>query len=86
MGDYMKKLSAISIAFTYVGTLVGAGFASGQELKKYFVDFGVYGIVGLILASFLFFYLGKKIMILCKENNIGPDDKLLNFLSNKFVS
>lgn len=78
----MKKFSAISIAFTYVGTLVGAGFASGQELKKYFADFGVYGMIGLVFASFLFFYLGKKIMILCKNNDVDTYDKLLKLLSN----
>lgn len=78
----MKKLSALAIAFTYVGTLVGAGFASGQELKKYFADFGVYGVIGLGLSSFLFFYLGKKIMILCKDNDADTYDKLLKILSN----
>lgn len=82
----MKKISAMSVAFTYVGTLVGAGFASGQELKKYFADFGVYGLAGLVLASFLFFYLGQKIMILCKQNNIDTYNKLLNLLSNNILS
>lgn len=82
----MKKISAVSVAFTYVGTVVGAGFASGQELKKYFADFGVYGLFGLMLAAFLFFYLGKKIMILCKQNNIDTYNKLLNLLSNNILS
>lgn len=82
----MKKLSAMSIAFTYVGTLVGAGFASGQEIKKYFADFGVWGIIGLFVASFLFFCLGKKIMILCKEKDIGTYDKLLKVLSNNTLA
>jgi len=82
----MKKLTAMSVAFTYVGTIVGAGFASGQELKKYFADFGVYGIAGLVLTAFLFFYLGKKIMMLCNQNNIETYDKLLKLLSNDVLS
>ena len=48
----MKSISALAVAFTYVGTLVGAGFASGQEIKSYFTDYGVYGIAGYCLASF----------------------------------
>ena len=86
MGDFMKSISALAIAFTYVGTIVGAGFASGQELKSYFVDFGVYGIIGLCIASFLIAFLGKKIMILCNENNISTYDGLLNLLSNSYLS
>jgi uncharacterized membrane protein YkvI len=69
-----------------VGTIVGAGFASGQEIKKYFADFGLYGLVGIILVSFLFFYLGKKIMMLCQKNNIETYDKLLSLLANNKIS
>lgn len=82
----MKNLSAISVAFTYVGTIVGAGFASGQELKKYFVDFGVCGFLGIFMASFLIAYLGKKIMIICNKNDISTYDKLLNLLANNELS
>ena len=81
----MKVISSLGVAFTYVGTIVGAGFASGQELKSYFVDFGVYGMIGLLVASFFIYFLGKKIMLICKENNISTYDKLLTLISNNAV-
>ena len=58
----MKKDNYFVIALTYIGTIIGAGFASGQEIKKFFIDYGTIGITAFIFASFLFFYLGKKIM------------------------
>ncbi len=33
----------LKIAGAFVGFLVGAGFASGQELLQFFVSFGVWG-------------------------------------------
>ena len=59
----MNKNTLI-VAFTYVGTIIGAGFASGQEIKKFFVDYGVIGFLAFIFSSFMFFYIGKKIMIM----------------------
>lgn len=37
-----------------VGALLGAGFASGQEMWQFFAAFGTLGYVGLALAMFLF--------------------------------
>lgn len=42
---------AIGIAFAVIGVIVGAGFASGQEMLQYFVAFGTTGIVGVGLAG-----------------------------------
>jgi len=81
----MKSISALAVAFTYVGTIVGAGFASGQEIKNYFTDYGVYGIIGYCLASFLIFFLGRKIMLMCRKNNIDSYDKLISLLSNNVL-
>lgn len=52
----MKKSFQIGSAF--VGLIVGAGFASGQEVMQYFTSFGIWGTVGGILATFLFIFLG----------------------------
>ena len=82
----MKNISALGVAFTYVGTIVGAGFASGQEIKKYFADFGLYGLLGICITAVLFFCLGKKIMMLCQKNNIETYDKLLSLLANNKIS
>lgn len=75
----MKKDNYFVIAFTYVGTIIGAGFASGQEIKKFFVDYGTVGITAFIFASFLFFYLGKKIMEMGYESRAESYERILTY-------
>ena len=50
----MKEIKMWSLAFTYVGCFLGAGFISGQELWQFFGNFGNWGYVGFVLAALLF--------------------------------
>ncbi len=43
------------LALVMVGTVVGAGFASGAEIKAYFVRYGEVGLWAMGLAGLLFF-------------------------------
>ncbi|MDL4840149.1 YkvI family membrane protein [Aquibacillus rhizosphaerae] len=56
--------SIFKIAATYIGTIVGAGFATGQEVLQFFTTFGVMGIWGILLSSLLFFFFGYTILVL----------------------
>lgn len=51
------------IAATYIGTVVGAGFASGQSIMQFFTVYGPVGAVGVAIATFLFMWLGTKMMV-----------------------
>lgn len=42
------------IAGTYVATVIGAGFASGQEILSFFVIYGRNSILGLLIVLFMF--------------------------------
>jgi uncharacterized membrane protein YkvI len=44
-------MSSLKIMFVIVGTLIGAGFASGQEIYVFFFSYGAKGIIGIILSS-----------------------------------
>jgi uncharacterized membrane protein YkvI len=55
--------AALQIAFTYIGTVVGAGFASGKEIVEFFVRYGTQGFIGILLASLLFVWAGVRIML-----------------------
>ena len=55
-------LVIVQIAFTYIGTVVGAGFASGQEILHFFSQHGTYGTLGIVLSAVLFMWLGARIM------------------------
>lgn len=49
-------------AFTYIGAIIGAGFASGQEILRFFGVFGQGGLYGTLLAGLLFSFLGVLII------------------------
>lgn len=49
---------AAAVATTYIGTVVGAGFASGQEIWQFFTAFGPVGTLGILLATGLFVFFG----------------------------
>lgn len=53
---------AIGIAMAFVGIVVGAGFASGQEAIQFFVAFGPWGVVGAVIASMLISISGMIVM------------------------
>ncbi|HHW23010.1 MAG TPA: hypothetical protein GXX26_09050 [Clostridiaceae bacterium] len=57
-----KRITVFQVAGTYIGTIVGAGFASGQEIFQFFVSFGIWGVAGLITITVLFIYFGYIIM------------------------
>ncbi|MBE3577585.1 MAG: hypothetical protein IMX00_07820 [Limnochordales bacterium] len=54
--------SAVVVAFTYVGTVVGAGFASGQEVLQFFTAQGRAGLLAMAVAALLFGWVGTSIM------------------------
>jgi len=49
---------SLQIGFTYIGTVIGAGFASGQEVLQFFTLYGFFGFYGIFLTTFLFIFLG----------------------------
>lgn len=46
----------------FIGVVVGAGFASGQEAMQYFVAFGEWGLWGIALAAALMMVTGVSIL------------------------
>lgn len=57
-----KRITVMKVAGTYIGTVVGAGFASGQEILQFFVVFGKKGLWGLLVVTFLFIFFGYIVM------------------------
>lgn len=52
----MRK--SLQIGGAFVGLIVGAGFASGQEIIQFFTSFGMMGMVGALFATAAFAFLG----------------------------
>ncbi|WP_010283240.1 YkvI family membrane protein [Bacillus timonensis] len=59
--------AAFQIGAVYVGTIVGAGFATGREIVEFFTQYGVFGLFGIGISGFLFIWLGTRIMIIANR-------------------
>ena len=53
-----------SIALAYVGVMIGAGVSSGQDLLQYFVSFGAWGLIGVIVLGVLHVGFGRLMIAL----------------------
>ena len=73
----MKEIKTWSLAFTYVGCFLGAGFISGQELWQFFGSFGNLGYVGFLLAVVLFSAIGILFVRLTRMTQCSDMDRLL---------
>ncbi len=76
----MKKnwVLVLKLAVTYVGAIVGAGFASGQELLQFFVVFGLKGRIGMIISGLLFSIIGYLIARIVIRHKISNYTLFLN--------
>ena len=82
MGFLFMK-NCLKVVFVIIGTLIGAGFASGQEVYLFFYSYGIKGIIGIFISSILMGIIIYKTLILVKENDINSYKDLLNVLIKK---
>lgn len=76
----MKINRNVKIALTYMGAIIGAGFASGQELIKFFGVFQKRGLWGTSLAGISFALLGCVIIVIINRTKVTNYGQLLKIL------
>ena len=80
---FMKISNGVKIAAVYGSVFLGAGFASGQELLQYFVSFGSIGLLGILVAGFLFAMVGYATLKICVNAGINNYSQLMVHLLGK---
>lgn len=80
----MKR--TISIALAFVGLLVGAGFATGQEVIQYFVSFGNNGIWGAVVSGLVMALAGAVILGLGSYFLADEHNKVFRNVSHPIMS
>jgi uncharacterized membrane protein YkvI len=63
-----QRYQNVFLGFAYIGAVIGAGFASGQEILQFFSLFGSKGTWGVVLASLLFMLFGGVILDLGRRS------------------
>ena len=68
----------------YLGAVIGAGFASGQEIIQFFVVYGSDGLKGTLLATFAFALCGGMLLYLAHRHQVSNyQDLLAGLMGNK---
>lgn len=85
--DILKKhsISALKIAATYIGTVVGAGFATGQEIVQFFLRYGYLGLAGLLVSTALFIVSGYIVMDTGKKLGATSYREILIYTSGRLI-
>lgn len=71
------------VAGTYIGTIVGAGFATGQEILQFFTIFDSMGLLGLIITTIMFIVFGYIIMDLGKKLKANSHLEIIKYVGGK---
>ncbi len=82
-GEPMKKSMQIGGAF--VGMIVGAGFASGQEIMQYFTSFGLKGMIGGVIAMIAFALLGMTLAQLGSDFQTTSHKEVVYYLGGRYI-
>lgn len=75
----------LKIASAFIGIIVGAGFASGQEVLQYFTSFGHWGTAAAVVATALFAYLGMMLTMLGSQTQTMSHKKVIYQISGRWV-
>lgn len=76
----------LSVSGGYAAAVIGAGFASGQEIVSFFVSYGKSGIIGIIISCFAFSLFSYAVLSVCTENRIYSYTDFLGLIfPNKII-
>jgi uncharacterized membrane protein YkvI len=80
-----KSVSAFQIASAYVGTVIGAGFASGQEVLRFFCAHGLWGVFGIMISTALFFLIGYAILTIGHRIKAQSHVQVVRFTNGRLL-
>jgi uncharacterized membrane protein YkvI len=80
-----KGVSTLKVAGAYIGTVVGAGFATGQEILQFFNRFGVMGLAGLAVTTTMFIVFGYIIMVLGRKLKARSHMEIIMYSGGKKI-
>lgn len=81
-----EKKQIFTVAAVYIGALIGAGLASGQELMLFFVRYGARGLWGATIAGLAFAFFGAVILLRSKQLQCHSYEQYLQQILGKHIS
>ncbi|MDA8354663.1 MAG: hypothetical protein M0Z65_16040 [Firmicutes bacterium] len=75
-----RWFTAARVGFAYIGTVVGAGFASGQEIMQFFTVSGFNSVWSILAVTGLFSWLGIRMMVMGARLRAQSFEEFNNYL------
>ncbi len=73
----------LKVVFVIIGTMIGAGFASGQEVYLFFFSYGIEGMIGLIISGLIIGFVIYKTFQILDKYGTGTYKEFLDILIQK---
>ena len=75
----------LRVAGVYIGTIIGAGFASGQEVLQFYTGYGWLGILGTLVTVVLYPLLGYYLVVLGKRVKAQSHKSVIYHIAGKYL-
>ena len=75
--------NVLKVVFVIIGTLIGAGFASGQEVYLFFFSYGMKGLIGILISSIIIGVVIYSTFNILNKYKINTYKDFLNILIPK---
>lgn len=81
-----RKLTLVFQAATvFVGTIVGAGLASGQEITQFFTTYGFNGFKGLLVCAVFYILVSSMMISISLKFNLNSYSDFIDLVSPGFL-
>lgn len=82
----MKNLFLVlQISAVFIGTIVGAGLASGQEISQFFTVYGYKSFLGILICCIIYIIMGYIVIQLSLKYKLTSYDGLISLVSPGFL-
>ena len=83
----MKNMIGLifQLAAVFVGTIVGAGLASGKEITNFFAAYGFPSFFGILLCGVLYILIGSLVCKISVKYNLQSYNEFMTFVSPNFL-
>ena len=82
----MSYKNVVGIALSFIGLLVGAGFATGQEVVQYFTSFGISGMWGILVAGLVMTLAGTVFLQLGSYFHASEHNQVFRNITHPIIS
>jgi uncharacterized membrane protein YkvI len=79
----LKKelVRVFQVATVFIGTIVGAGLASGKEITEFFTQYGITSFLGIIACGIFYIILGSIISKISIDYHLSSYSDVINIIS-----